>query len=148
MRLFEFVDAQASLELWKLVNDCVWKVISVHAQEQERLEQEQALNQKKKPKSAPKIKQPSKPQIPRPQSSKAVKTSAQKIQNQKVQSKSDRSKPQTVLPPSSSVASVKAQNAVKTRSQKRIPYDPNSVASIQRQLDPLAFDPIVKKLSN
>jgi len=37
---------------------------------------------------------------------------------------------------------------VKTRSQKRVPYDPNSVASIQRQLDPLAFDPIVKKLTN
>ena len=59
-----------------------------------------------------------------------------------------KSKPQTVLPSTSTVASLGAQNAVKTRSQKRIPYDPNSVASIQRQLDPLAFDPIVKKLSN
>ena len=36
MRLFEFTDARASLELWKLVNDCVWKAISVQAQEQER----------------------------------------------------------------------------------------------------------------
>jgi len=52
------------------------------------------------------------------------------------------------LPPSSSVASVGAQNAVKTRAQKRVPQDPNSVASIQRQLDPLAYDPIVKKLAS
>ena len=50
MRLFEFADAKASLELWKLINDCVWKAISVQAQEQERIEQEQALKQKKKPK--------------------------------------------------------------------------------------------------
>lgn len=36
MRLFEFTDAKASLELWNIVNDCVWKAISVQAQEQER----------------------------------------------------------------------------------------------------------------
>lgn len=148
MRLFEFADAKASLELWKLVNDCVWKAISVQAQEQERLEQEQALKQKKKTKSVPKIKLLPKPTIASPQPSKAKKTSAQEIQNQKVQSKTLRSNPQTVLPPSSSVASVGAQNAVKTRSQKRVPHDPNSVASIQRQLDPLAFDPIVKKITS
>ena len=65
-----------------------------------------------------------------------------------VQSKTLRSKPQTVLSPSSSVASVGAQNSQRTRSQKRVPHDPNSVASIQRQLDPLAFDPIVKKLTS
>jgi outer membrane biosynthesis protein TonB len=148
MRLFEFADAKASLELWKLVNDCVWKAISVQAQEQERLEQEQALNQKKKPKSAPQKKQPPKPQIPRPQPSKAVKTSAQKIQSQKVQSKTLRSKPQTVLPSSNSVTSVGAQNTVKKRSQNRTPHNPNSVASIQRQIDPLAFDPIAKDMIN
>jgi hypothetical protein len=148
MRLFEFTDAKASLELWKLVNDCVWKAISVQAQEQERLEQEQALKQKKKQKAAPKIKLLPKPTIASPQPSKAKKTSAQEIQNLKVQSKTLRSNPQTFLPPSSSVASVGAQNAVKTRSQKRVPHDPNSVASIQRQLDPLAFDPIVKKITS
>ena len=148
MRLCEFADAKASLELWKLVNDCVWKAISVQAQEQERREQEHALKQKKKPKAAPKVKQPPKPSITNPQPSKAVKTSAQEIQSQKVQSKTLKSKPQTVLPQSRSVSSVGAQNALKTRSQKRVPYDPNSVASIQRQLDPLAFDPNVKKLSS
>jgi hypothetical protein len=147
MRLFEFADAKASLELWKLVNDCVWKAISVQAQEQEQ-EQEQALMQKKMPKAAPKLKLPTKSTIASPQPSKAKKTSAQEIQSQKVQYKTLKSKPQTVLPSSSSVASVGAQNAVKTRSQKRAPHDPNSVASIQRQLDPLAFDPIVKKLTS
>ena len=148
MRLFEFADAKASLELWKIVNDCVWKAISVQAQEQERLEQEQALNQKKKPKAAPKTKLPPKSTIASPQPSKTKKTSAQKIQSQKVQSKTLRSKPQTVSPSSNSVASVGTQNAVKTRSQKRVPHDPNSVANIQRQLDPLAFDPVVKKLTS
>ena len=148
MRLFEFADAKASLELWNIVNDCVWKAISVQAQEQERLEQEQAIKQKKLSKAAPKLKLPPKPTIAIPQASKAKKTSAQQIKQQKVQSKTLKSKPQTVLPPSNSAASVKAQSAVKTRSQKRVPHDPNSVASIQRQLDPLAFDPIVKKLAN
>jgi hypothetical protein len=148
MRLFEFADAKASLELWKLVTDSMWKAISVQAQEQERLEQEQALKQKKKPKAAPKAKLPPKPTIASPQPSKAKKTSAQEIQSQKVQSKTTRSKPQTVLPPTSSVTSVGAQNALKTRSEKRIHHDPNSVASIQQQLNPLAFDPIVKKLTS
>lgn len=148
MRLFEFTDANASLELWNIVNDCVWKAISVQAQEQERIEQEQALKQKNKPKAAPKTKLPQKPTIASPLPSKAKKTSAQQIRQQKVQSKTLRSKPQTVVPPSNSVASVGAQNSLKTRSQKRVPHDPNSVASIQRQLDPLAFDPIVKKLTN
>ena len=148
MRLFEFADAKASLELWKLVNDCVWKAISVQAQEQERLEQEEALKQKKKPKEDPKLKLPPKPTIASPQPSKAKKTSAQEIQSQKVQSKTLKTKPQTVLQPSSSVASSVAKNAVKSRSQKRVPHDPNSVASIQRQLDPFAFDPIVKKITS
>ena len=88
------------------------------------------------------------PAIASPQPSKAKKTSAQDLQRQKVQSKTLRSKSQTVLPPSNSVASVNAQNAVKTRSKNRVPHDPNSVASIQRQLDPLAFDPNVKKLTS
>lgn len=148
MRLFEFADAKASLELWKIVSDSVWKAISVQAQEQERREQEQALKQKKNPKTAPKAKQPPKPIITSPQKSKTKKTSAQEIQRQKVQSKTVRSKPQTVLPQSSSLASVGTQNAVKTRSQKRVPQDPNSVANIQRRLDPLAFDPIAKKLTD
>jgi hypothetical protein len=148
MRIFEFADAKASLELWKLINDSVWKAISVQAQEQVRRKQEQALQQKNKSKTSTKAKLPTKPKIPSPPPSKAVKTSAQEIQKQKVQSKTLKSKPQTVLPSSNSVTSVGAQNTVKKRSQNRTPHNPNSVASIQRQLDPLAFDPIVKSMTN
>jgi hypothetical protein len=143
LNLQEAVNADNLVSLWQIISQNVFDAV-----EKERRKQEQALMQKKMPKAAPKPKLPSKPTIARPQSSKAKKTSAQDIQSQKAQSKSLRSKPQTVLPSSSSVASTVAQNAVKTRAQKRVPHDPNSVASIQRQLDPLAFDPIVKKLSN
>lgn len=132
----------------KAVSVVAAKSFAVSFYESERLEQEQAIKQKKKLKAAPKAKLPPKPTIASPQPSKAKKTSAQEIQSQKVQSKTLNSKPQTVLPPSSSVGTVGAQNAVKTRSQKRVSHDPNSVASIQRQLDPLAFDPIVKKLTS
>jgi FtsZ-interacting cell division protein YlmF len=114
MRLFEFADAKASLELWKLVSDSVWKAISVQAQEQERRELEQALQQKKKPKAAPKAKLPPKQTIARPQPSKAKKTSAQEIQSQKVQSKTLRSKPQTVSSPSSTETAVTAKKSVKS----------------------------------
>jgi len=31
---------------------------------------------------------------------------------------------------------------------KRVIHNPNSVANIQRQLDPLAFDPTIKKLTS
>ena len=137
------MNADNLVSLWQIVSQNVFDAV-----EKERRDQEQALMQQKKQKAAPNAKLPPKPTIASPQPSKAKKTSAQEIQSQKVQSKTLRSKPQTVLPPSSSVVSVGAQNAVKTRSQKRVPHDPNSVASIQRQLDPLAFDPIVKKLAN
>ena len=143
LKLQEAVNADSLVSLWQIVSQNVFDAV-----EKERRKQEQALMQKKMPKAAPKPKLPSKPTITRPQPSKAKKTSAQEIQSQKVQSKTVRSKPKTVLPPSSSVTSGEAQNAVKTRSQKRVPHDPNSVASIQRQLDPLAFDPIVKKLTS
>jgi len=143
LNLQEAVNADNLVSLWQIVSQNVFDAV-----EKERREQEQALMQKKITKAAPKLKLPPKPTIASPQASKAKKTSAQDIQSQKVQSKTLRSMPKTVLPPSSSVASSVAQNAVKTRSQKRVRYDPNSVASIQRQLDPLAFDPIVKKLAN
>jgi len=143
LNLQEAVNADNLVSLWQIVSQNVFDAV-----EKERREQEQAIKQKKNPKAAPKFKQPPKPTIASPQPSKAKKTSAQEIQSQKVQSKTLKSKPQTVLPPSNSVASGVAQNAVKTRSQKRVPHDPNSVASIQRQLDPLAFDPIAKKLTS
>ena len=138
MRLFEFADAKASLELWKLVNDCVWKAISVQAQEQERLEQEQALKQKKKQKAAPKIKLPPKPTIASPQPSKAKKTSAQEIQSQKVQSKTLKSKPQTVLPSSSSATVVSTKNQ----------SNPMSINQTDKILDPFSHSKVVKDLGS
>ena len=142
LNLQEAVNADNLVSLWQIVSQNVFDAI-----EKERRNQEKALLQKNKSNAVPKTKLPPKPTISSPQASKAKKTSAQEIQSQKVQSKTLKSKPQTVLPPSSSATSVGAQNALKTRSQMRVPYDPNSVASIQRQLDPLAFDPIVKKLT-
>jgi hypothetical protein len=143
LNLQEAVNADNLVSLWQIVSQNVFDAV-----EKERREQEQALMQQQKKKAAPNAKLPPKPTIASPHPSIAKKTSAQEKQRQKVQSKTLRSKPQTVLPPSNSVASVGAQNAVKSRSQKRVPYDLNSVASIQRKLDPLAFDPIVKKLAN
>ena len=58
--------------------------------------------------------------------------------------KSNLPQPQT---PMTSSSSQSPQNAAKTRSE-RVIHDPNSVANIQQQLYPLAFDPTVKKLTN
>jgi len=144
MRLFEFADAESQMELWKLITDSVWQAIAKQAQEQKHLDAQSS----KTTSAAPKQAKPFKPKIVSPQPIKTKKTSAQEIERQKVQSNAVKYKPKTTSIPSSSDASVKAQNALKTRSQKRAPHDPHSVASIQRQLDPLAFDPIVKKLAN
>jgi hypothetical protein len=45
--------------------------------------------------------------------------------------------------PSSSATALVGKNQ-----SKQVLHNPNSVANIQRQLDPLAFDPTVKKLAN
>ena len=93
--------------------------------------------------AAPKQTKPFKPKIVSPQASKTKKTSAQEIQRQKVQSNAVKSKPKTTSTPSSSATAVTAKNQ-----SKRVNHNPNSVANIQRQLNPLAFDPTVKKLTN
>ena len=139
MRLFEFADAQSQMELWKLITDSVWQAIAKQAQEQKQLDAQQA----KSTTAAPKKAKPFKPKIFSPKPSKAKKTSAQGIQQQKVQSNAVKSKPKTTFVPSSSV------NASVWKNQsKRDQHNPNSVANIQRQLDPFAFDPTVKKLTN
>jgi hypothetical protein len=74
---------------------------------------------------------------------KIKKTSAQEIQRQKVQSNAVKSKPKTTSVPSSS-----ATASVGKIQSKRVFHNPNSVANIQRQLDPIAFDPTIKKLTN
>jgi hypothetical protein len=126
------------MELWKLITDSVWQAIYKQAQEQKQLDAQRA----KSTTAAPKQSKPFKPKIVSPQPSKAKKTSAQEIQSQKVQSKILKSKPKTTSMPSSSATASVGKNQ-----SKRVLHNPNSVANIQRQLDPLVFDPMVKKLT-
>jgi hypothetical protein len=139
MRLFEFADAESQMELWKLITDSVWQAIYKQSQEQKQLDAQKA----KTTSAAPKQAKPFKPKIVSPQPSKAKKTSAQAIQQQKVQSNAVKSKPKTTSVPSNSATASIGKNQ-----SKRVLHNPNSVANIQRQLDPLAFDPTIKKLTN
>ena len=139
MRLFEFADAESQIELWKLLTDSVWKAIYKQAQEQKQLDAQKA----KSVSAAPKQSKALKPKIVSPQPSKTKKTSAQEIQRHKVQAKTLRSKPKTTSVPSSS-----ATTSIGKNQSKQVLHNPNSVANIQRQLDPLAFDPTIKKLTN
>jgi hypothetical protein len=93
--------------------------------------------------ATPKSAKPYKPKIVSPQASKTKKTSAQEIQRQKVQSNIVKSKPKTTSVPSSSATASVGKNQ-----SKRVLHNPNSVSNIQRQLDPLAFDPTIKKLTS
>jgi hypothetical protein len=139
MRLFEFADAESQMELWKLITDSVWQAIYKQAQEQKQLDTQKAKSMS----AAPKQSKAFKPKIVSPQASKAKKTSAQEIQRQKVQSNIVKSVPKTTSVPSSSASASVGKNQ-----SKRVLHNPNSVANIQRQLDPLAFDPTVKKLTS
>jgi hypothetical protein len=139
MRLFEFADAESQMELWKLITDNVWQAIYKQAQEQKQLDTQKAKSMS----AAPKQSKAFKPKIVSPQASKAKKTSAQEIQRQKVQSNIVKSKPKTTSVPSSSASASVGKNQ-----SKRVLHNPNSVANIQRQLDPLAFDPTIKKLTS
>ena len=139
MRLFEFADAESQMELWKLITDSVWQAIYKQAQEQKQLDAQKAKSVSAAPKSA----KPFKPKIVSPQASKIKKASAQEIQRQKVQSNAVKSVPKTTSVPSSSASAMNAKNQ-----SKRVLHNPNSVANIQRQLDPLAFDPTIKKLTS
>jgi hypothetical protein len=139
MRLFEFADAESQMELWKLITDSVWQAIAKQAQEQKQLDAQKAKSVSAAPKSA----KPYKPKIVSPQASKTKKTSAQEIQRQKVQSNAVKSVPKKTSLPSSSVSASVGKNQ-----SKRVIHNPNSVANIQRQLDPLAFDPTIKKLTS
>jgi len=127
------------MELWKLITDSVWQAIYKQAQEQKQLDTQKAKSMS----AAPKQSKAFKPKIVSPQASKAKKTSAQEIQRQKVQSNIVKSKPKTTSVPSSSASAMTAKNQ-----SKRVLHNPNSVANIQRQLDPLAFDPTIKKLTS
>ena len=139
MRLFEFADAESQMDLWKLITDNVWQAIYKQAQEQKQLDAQKA----KSVSAAPKKTKPFKSTIVSPQASKAKKTSAQEIQRQKVQSNAVKSVPKTTSVPSNSATASVGKNQ-----SKRLLNNPNSVANVQRQLDPLAFDPTIKKLTS
>ena len=139
MRLFEFADAESQMELWKLITDSVWQAIYKQAQEQKQLDAQKAKSISAAPKQAKAFKS----KIVSSQANKTKKSSAQEIQRQKVQSNAVKSKPKTTSVPSSNVSASAGKNQ-----SKRVIHNPNSVANIQRQLDPLAFDPTIKKLTN
>ena len=163
MRLQEFADAEEQIKLWKLISDSVWHSIKLQA-----IEQEQKRNdlEKKQSKSAPRPKEVKKPKTvaaPKPtklpkkqqvtdKSAIAKNKQTDQPQTQKPQvlpkvfsntAKSNLATPQT---PVTSASSQTPQNAAKTRSE-RLTHDPNSVANIQRQLDPLASSDVVKRLT-
>jgi len=164
MRLQEFADAEEQIKLWKLISDSVWNSIKLQA-----IEQEQKRNdlEKKQKKSAPKPKTVKKTKIvaaPKPtklpKKQQATKKSPEQTKQQTVQpqtqkpqvlpkvfsntSKSNLATPQTQV---TSASSLSPQSALKTRSE-RLSHDPNSVANIQRQLDPLASSDVVKRLTS
>jgi hypothetical protein len=75
MRLFEFANAEAQMELWKLITDSVWQAIYKQAQEQKQLDAQKA----KSVSAAPKQSKTFKSKIVSPQASKAKNTSAQDL---------------------------------------------------------------------
>jgi len=164
MRLQEFADAEEQIKLWKLISDSVWHSIKLQA-----IEQEQKRNdlQKTQKKSAPRPKTSKKPKtVATPKPTKLSKKQ-QVTAKSAIPTKQQKSAPQTqkpqVLPkvfsnttrsnlvqPQTPVTnnSIKSPQSAATTRSERLSHDPNSVANIQRQLDPLAFDPTIKKLTN
>ena len=164
MRLQEFADAEEQINLWKLISDSVWNSIKFQAIKQEQKRLDLQKTQSKSMKTAKSIKKPK--TVPRPMSLKSLKKSQPKSDNSAIPAKQQNPKPQTqkpqVLPkvftsatrsnlatsqtPVTSACSQIPHSAIKTRSE-RVSHDPNSVANIQRQLDPLASSDVVKRLT-
>ena len=164
MRLQEFADAEEQIKLWKLISDSVWNSIKLQAIEQEQKRNDLQKTQKKsaprpktvkKPKSVAAPKPPKQPKKQQVSDKSAIPTKQQKSapQTQKPQvlpkvfsntQKSNLATPQTPVT-SNSIKS--PQSAAKTRSE-RVTHDPNSVANIQRHLDPLASSDVVKRLTS
>ena len=167
MRLQEFADADEQIKLWKLISDSVWNSISAQAQAQEQKRATDAKAAKKQPKSSPskpsaKRASPPTPPKPRTPPKKTVsKTDARKDAEAKQKSALQTQKPQ-VLPnvftstarsnpaqpqtPVTSASSLSPQNAAMTRSDRLLA--PDSVASAQRQLYPLANSDVVKRMTS
>ena len=167
MRLYEFANAQEQLALWKLISDSVWNSISAQAQAQEQKRATDAKAAKKAPKSSPRkssAKRASPPTLPKPRTlpkKTDSKTDARKDAEAKQKPAPLTQKPQ-VLPnvftstarsnpaqpqtPVTSASSLSAQNAAKTRPDRL--RAPDTVAGVQRQLDPLASSDVVKRLTS
>jgi hypothetical protein len=166
MRLYEFANAHEQLALWKLISDSVWNSISVQAQAQEQKRTKDAKTAKKAPKSLPiklsakRVSPPTPPKPRTPPKKTDSKTDASKDAEAKQKSASQTQKPQ-VLPkvftstarsnpaqpqtPVTSASSLSAQNSLKTRPDRL--RAPDTVAGVQRQLDPLASSDVVKRLT-
>jgi len=164
MRLQEFADAEEQIKLWKLISDSVWHSIKLQA-----IEQEQKRNdlEKKQKKSAPRPKTVKKSKIvaiPKPlKPPKKQQVTDKSVTATKQQKSAPQTQKQQVLPKvfssttKSNLAtlqqqmtsnSIKSPQSAATTRPERVPHDPNSAANIQRQLDPLAFDPTIKKLTS
>ncbi len=160
MRLQEFANAQEQLALWKLISDTVWDSISVQAQAQE---QKRAKDAKKAPKSSPiklsakRVSPPTPPKqrtLPKKTDSKSDAEAKQKSAPltqkpqvlPKVFTSTARSNPVQPQTPVTSASSLSAQNSLKTRSDRL--RAPDTVAGVQRQLDPLASSEVVKRLTS
>ena len=162
MRIFEFSDANGQLALWKLISDSVWAAIASQADSQRTAKHRQSVatkkasprKAKKKPQSvaAPKATKPPKKQQVTDKSVTSNKQQKSPSQTQKPQvlpkvfsstTKSNLAQPQQQA---SIASSLSPQSAIKTRSE-HLPHDPNSVANIQRQLDPFASSDVVKRLT-
>ena len=155
------------MALWKLISDSVWDSISVQAQAQEQKRAKDAKTAKKAPKSSPiklSAKRVSPPTPPKPRTlpkKTDSKTDARTDAEAKQKSAAQTQKPQ-VLPnvfastarsnpaqpqsPVTSASSLSDQNSLKTRSDRL--RAPDTVAGVQRQLDPLAFSDVVKRLTS
>ena len=164
MRLQEFTDAEEQIKLWKLISDSVLNSIKLQAIEQEQKRNDLQKTQKKSVPRPKAVKKPKTVTAPKPSKlpkkqqvthKSAISTNQQKSrsQTQKQQvlpkvfastAKSNLAQPQT---PVTSSSSQSPQSAAKTRSE-RLSHDPNSVANIQRQLDPLASSDVVKRLTS
>jgi hypothetical protein len=164
MRLQEFADAEEQIKLWKLISDSVWHSIKLQAIEQEQKRNDLQKTQKKSATRPKSVKKPKTVAAPKPlKLPKSQPTSDKSAIPTKQQKSAQQTQKTQVLPkvfsntaksnlatPQGSVTSnsIKSpQSASMTRSE-RVVHDPNSVANIQRQLDPLAFDPTVKKLTS
>ena len=177
MRLFEFVDAEAQMALWKLISDSVWTAIDAERQKQAQAAAHKPVKQPKSSPSKSSAKRASPPTPPKPRTlpkktdsktdarkdaeakQKSAQLAQQRQQAQAAVKSTDtpittQQQKQQVLPkaftdtaqsnaatrplPSSTAASLAAQNAVRAR----------SIAQTQRSLYPLAHDEVVKRLTS